>query len=351
MRRRAALALASGVLASFGVMVACSAETGPDAPARTNGCIDCPAPDSGIAASTDATTTTSDAPQQVVFGDPLAGTTKAVTLVKGKVSFAEGPVWIGGRLLFSDIVANLVNELTATDTTTVFRSDSNATNGLAVDAEGRLFACEGSAKRVTRSPGTKGAATTPIAEIYEGNPFNSPNDVIVRADGNVYFTDPNYGPAENRTQDAEATYRINPAGNVSRLDFAFERPNGIALSPDGATLYVVDNGAGKLYAGAVGKAGAVPSFASIADVPGGDGIAVDDAGNLYVATDAGITVLDRSGASIGTVTVPVKPTNCTFGGTDRQTLYVTAGAPPPEGGAARAATGIYSLRLNVPGLP
>ncbi len=233
----------------------------------------------------------------------------------------------------------------------MFRSDTNATNGLAVDREGRLFACEGGQKRVTRSAGTKGAATTPIAESYDGNPFNSPNDVIVRGDGNVYFTDPNYGAPENQTQDAEATYRINPAGNVTRLDFAFERPNGIALSPDGATLYVVDNGAGKLYAGAVGNGGGVPSFAKIADVPGGDGIAVDDAGNLYVAANGGITVLDRSGAPLGIVTVPVKPTNCTFGGADRQTLYVTAGDRPPEGGAARAMTGIYSLRLNVPGLP
>ncbi len=328
-------------------MLACS-ETGPDAPDRTNGCInrscyedgsDVTGDDGGIQLPDGA----------IVYGDPLEGTSKKATLVRGRFRFTEGPVWIGGRLLFTDIPTNQIIELLPDGGTTQFRNNSGGANGLAVDSSGRLVACEGNAKRVTRSAATKDAPTTPLTEGYDNADFNAPNDVIVRADGNIYFTDPNYS-GEPNTQDDEAVYRIDPQGNVSRIAHDFDKPNGIALSPDGATLYVVDNGAGKLLSAPVDGAGVVGAFTEMASTPGGDGMAVDDAGNLYVTDDAGVDVFDKTGKKLGTIEVDVKPANCTFGDADRRTLYITANGPELDGGR-NPQTGVYSIRLNVPGLP
>jgi gluconolactonase len=344
-RARARLGLGCALL-TLAVIAACS-ETGPGAPPRSNGCLGQTCTDGG-ALAVDSAPGSDGAP--IAYPDPLEGTTKKAELVKGAFGFTEGPVWIGGRLLFTDIPANVIYELGADGTTSAFRNDSNGANGLAVDDAGRLVTCEGSGKRVTRSAATKGAARTTIAETYDGKALNAPNDVIVRADGNVYFTDPNYSEEPN-TQDDEAVYRIDPAGKLTRVEHDFDKPNGIALSPDGASLYVVDNAAGKLLAAPLDAAGVPGPFAELATVAGGDGMAVDDAGNLYVADDAGIDVFDRGGEKLGTIEVAVKPTNCTFGGTDRKTLYITANADALADGGRNPQTGLYSIVLNVPGLP
>lgn len=352
MSMRLRFLLAGLTLAAPGVVLLACSETGPDAPARANGCInqECDYDGSIAAPGRDGSTTTLPDGAVVVFPDPLEGTTRSATLVRGRLRFTEGPVWIDGRLLFTDIPANQILELLPDGGTSQWRNNSGGANGLAVDNDGQLIACEGGNKRVTRSEATRGAATSPIAETYDNEPLNAPNDVIVRADGNVYFTDPNYSGNAN-TQDDEAVYRIAPGGDLSRVAHDFDKPNGIALSPDQNTLYVVDNGAGKLLSAPVDGAGVAGAFTVLADVPGGDGMAVDDAGNLYVADDAGVDVFDRNGAKLGTVTVDVKPTNCTFGEADRRTLYITANGADPGDGGRNPQTGLYSIRLNVPGLP
>jgi gluconolactonase len=140
-----------------------------------------------------------------------------------------------------------------------------------------------------------------------------------------------------------------PAGGApARLAFDFNMPNGIALSPDGNRLYVVDNGDGRVLFTDLNADGTPKGdFAKIADADGGDGMAVDQAGNLYVAAKAGILVFDAAGTSLGTITLAQgTPSNATFGGADRKTLYITS-----NNGGGNASTGLYSIKLNVPGLP
>jgi gluconolactonase len=339
LRAAAAVAGLAGVLG--GLAFAC-AETGPGAPRRTNGCInqECPPVDLNPVAPTPGGDGGASA-----FGDPLAGTSKRATLVRGRFRFTEGPLWIGGRLLFTDVPANLVYEMAADGGVSQFKGNSGGANGLAIDQNGGLVACEGGRKRVTRGSATRGSQLDPVAETHGGEPLNSPNDVVVRADGNIYFTDPNYSGDPN-TQDDEAVYRIDPAGKLSRVLFDFSKPNGIALSADETTLYVVDNGAGALFAATLDASGGPGRFTEIAKVPGGDGMAVDAANNLYVAATAGVEVFGSSGKKLGTIVVDATPSNCTFGGPQLRTLFITANA-----GETDPRTGLYSIVLNVPGRP
>ncbi|MDB4934460.1 MAG: gluconolactonase [Labilithrix sp.] len=348
------LASAAGAV----VAIACS-ETGPDAGPRGNGCIgqDCfdasgGNPDGGgPLPGTDG----GDTDGAVEITDPLAGINPLTAkLVKGGYQFTEGPVWIGNRLIFSDTNASTMYQLYSDGGIDVFRNNSGRANGNAVDAQGRLVTCEGSPnrRRVTRTDAQL-QTPQPIATTFNGSGFNEPNDVIVRKkDGTIYFTDPRYSNDPDGGQDKLAAYRLPPGANpdqAQRLAFDFNQPNGIALSPDEGTLYVVNNGDGRVLAaplnadGTLGAAG----FSKIADADGGDGMAVDDRGNLYVAATAGILVFDKAGAPLGTITIPQgAPSNCAFGGSDRKTLFITSNL---NGG--NAATGLYSIKLNVPGLP
>jgi len=275
------------------------------------------------------------------FGDPLAGA-GAVELVQGGFQFTEGPQWrdTEGDLVFTDIPGNTIYRYTpGGPPPAVLRNPSNNANGLAVDGTGALLAAEHGSRSVTRT-----GTPTPVARLFEGKRLNSPNDVIVADDGTIYFTDPPYGiPAgQQRELDFMGVFRVAPDGVLTALHRGplTARPNGIGLSPDGRTLYAADTDDGNLYRFPIDDAGAVGARALLVATSGNpDGLAIDIAGNLFVATATGIEAFSPSGARWGAITVPMQPTNCAFGDADHRTLYITA------------RTGLYRARLAHPGLP
>ncbi|HEV8324837.1 MAG TPA: SMP-30/gluconolactonase/LRE family protein [Myxococcota bacterium] len=295
------------------------------------------------AAAADATAAADAGPA----ADPLAGA-GAVTLVAGGFMFVEGPQWVASRgtLLFSDIPGDTIYELTpGTGAVAPFRTPSGNSNGLGLTPDGRLLAAEHGNRRVSVSD--LGGPPAALADAYMGAALNSPNDVVARSDGTVYFTDPPYGITDaQRELSFMGVFRV-PAPGAPVPDPVAEwmgdllaRPNGIGLSPDESVLYVSDTDAGVVRAFDVAAGGALGVERVLsADVPGADGLAVDAAGNLFVATSAGIRALSPDGATWGTLAVPEQPANCAFGDADARTLYITA------------RTSLYQVRLAGPGLP
>ena len=270
------------------------------------------------ATTTAASTTTAADP-----ADPLVGIGEVELIDEGYI-FTEGPQWLKdqGILVFTDIDG--IYQLGPDDGITPYRKPSNEANGLAVDPQGRLLAAERVTRRVTRteSDGT----VTPIAERFEGALLNQPNDIAVRSDGTIYFTDPLYAdyPAE---LDFRGVFRIAPDGNLTaeRRGATTEAPNGIVLSPDETLLYVAnwaDSLVWRFDVAADGSLSEAHTFVTTGDGP--DGMAVDDAGNLFVTTALGIEVYAPDGALWGTIRVPRIPANVAFGGADSRTLYITA---------------------------
>ena len=242
--------------------------------------------------------------------DPLMGRGD-LEKVRGGFSFTEGPVWIASKnvLLFSDVPADTINELQPSATITVFRHPTGRSHGLGLDPQGRLIASEGDNRRVSRTL-ADGTVVT-VADRWQGKRLNSPNDNITRSDGTIYFTDPPYGvPAgQARELDFQGVFRVDPAGTVHLESRDMNRPNGVALSPDEKTLYVDDTAAGLVRKFPVTPDGSLgPPTMFVPDTGGGgDGMAVDDAGNVYVATDGGVKVYKPNGMTRGIIAVPRCP--------------------------------------------
>ncbi len=277
-------------------------------------------------------------------GDPLAGI-GTVEQVAGGFMFVEGPQWLAARgsLVFSDIPASTIRELTPPSTITIFRMPSDNSNGLAVTPDGDLLAAEHGTRRVSRSA-IDGSGVTAVVSTFEGARLSSPNDVIARSDGTIYFTDPPYGIADaDRELDFMGVFRVPAGGDAAIAEWRgalTARPNGIGLAPDEHTLYVSDTDEGVVRAWTVEADGALSGERTLTtDTPGADGLAVDAAGNLYVATTAGIRVIAPDGTTWGTIAVAEQPANCAFGGDDARTLYITA------------RTGLYRVTLSRPGIP
>jgi gluconolactonase len=240
--------------------------------------------------------------------------------------FTEGPVWHpDGFIIFSDIPANTIYRLNKNGKKAVYRRPSGKSNGLAFDAEGRLLACEHGNRRVSI---TRNGEPETLVASYKGQRLNSPNDLVIRSDGSIYFTDPPYGvPSKKRELDFQGVYRIGPDGEqLTLLLKDFERPNGIALSPDEETLYVADTQKNWVRAFDVQEDGSVTNgrvFARAGNLHP-DGMAMDVEGNLYVTGGGGVWVFSPDGSRVGIIETERMPANVAFGGPEGRTLYITA---------------------------
>ncbi|MFP6584497.1 MAG: SMP-30/gluconolactonase/LRE family protein [Candidatus Hydrogenedentota bacterium] len=254
------------------------------------------------------------------------------TLVSEGYKFSEGPVWIAGEgLVFSDVRGDTMYRGDGSE----FRNPSNLANGLALDSEGRLIACESGLKRITRTESD--GSIIVLADNFDGKGLNSTNDVVVRSDGGIYFTDP--GATTKTVLSTNGVYRIDPeTGALSELSTTARYPNGIGFSPDEKTLYVADFMGGLIRQYDVAADGSVSGERVFCDVKNPDGFALDEQGNLWTADRNGVAVFNRSGEQVEAFELPAKPTNCCFGGEDGKTLFVTA----------RSA--VYSIRTKVKGL-
>ncbi|WP_338758845.1 SMP-30/gluconolactonase/LRE family protein [Massilia sp. METH4] len=240
----------------------------------------------------------------------------------------EGPVWIKDALYFSDFgheggFPSRIRKLAADGTVTTFLEDSGS-NGLAVDAQGNLVAATHKYKALSRYA-MAGKARSAIAERYQGNVFNSPNDIAIAADGTIYFTDPDYQKAAAPGgQPVTGIYRVGTDGKVTLVDGTRRNPNGIALSLSGDLLYVnAGDGEVRAYPITDGVPGTGRAF--IKGIDGGDGMALDCHGNLYVTEHGAkrVRVFSPQGKELATIRVDANVTNAAFGGADGKTLFIT----------------------------
>jgi gluconolactonase len=238
--------------------------------------------------------------------------------------YVEGPVWSKqGFLIFSDMFDSRIMKMSHASHSEIYRDYTNGANGNSMDVQGRLYSCERDGRRVVRME--KDGSLTTIASEFEGKRLNDPNDVVVRRDGQVYFTDP---APKDSLQHFElgysGVYHVTPQGAISLIT-RMTRPNGVALTPDGRTLYVADTTERMIMAydlDAEGNASRERVF--ISGIDGGpDGLRVAANGNVYIAC-RGIAVYRRDGKFIRMMEFPEMPANCTFGDRDLKTLYVTA---------------------------
>lgn len=244
------------------------------------------------------------------------------------LKFTEGPVWMPGRfLVFSDIPANELKRWDAKGGLKTFRAPSRNANGNTLDTFGRLITAEHDARRISRTEVT-GAITT-LAETFEGKKLNSPNDVVVKSDGTIWFTDPDYGLAGRAKEQAgNFVFRLNPNNNqLTAVVKDFDKPNGLCFSPDESKLYVADSGAPRhirvFPVSKNGEVGAGSVFAKI-DKGGPDGIRCDSAGRVWSSSGDGAQVFSAEGQLIARILLPQAAANLAFGGRKGRTLYLTA---------------------------
>lgn len=263
--------------------------------------------------------------------------------------FTEGPLWHVREqyLLFSDMPGNQIRRWSAKDGVQSFRKPSNMSNGLAWDREGRLLACEHATSRVTRTE-TDGRITV-IASHYQGKELNSPNDIVVKRDGGIYFSDPTYGRAEfyglprEPELDFRGVYRADPDGSeLTLLAGDFGQPNGLCFSADERLLFVNDTERQHIRVFDVKPDGTLANSRVWAETTGDgagapDGMKLDSRGNLYCCGPGGIHVFDPQAKCLGVIRVPEYTANFNWGDADLKSLFITA------------STSLYRIRVKVPG--
>jgi gluconolactonase len=263
--------------------------------------------------------------------------------------FTEGPMWheIEKHLIFSDMPGDTMRKWTPDGKTVTFRKPCHKTNGNYYDLQGRLVSCEHASSRVTRTE--KDGSLTVLASHYKGKELNSPNDIIVKSDGSLYFSDPTYGRMDGfgllREQDLDfqGVYRIDgETGELTLLADDFTQPNGLTFSLDESKLYVGDTSEGHIRVFDVEEDGSLSNSRVWAKPTGKgsgapDGMKADSAGNIYCTGPGGVHVFAPDATSLGVIHVPEGPANFTWGGDDLRDLFITA------------STSLYRTRVKVPG--
>jgi len=261
---------------------------------------------------------------------PGIGPTAEVRRLHTGFEFTEGPTGdAAGNIWFTDIPRNRIHHIDPSGMLSVFVEPSGHCNGLMVVGD-RLLACEMDGRLKHFSLTDK--KETPLAEQYEGKRFNAPNDLVIDQSGGIYFTDPRFRAPDPWPQGKEAVYYRAVDGNVSRLVDDRKAPNGVILSPDEKTLYVIPSMEKEMWAYPIegpGRIGKGRVLCELRQRPGetsggGDGLTVDTKGNLYITSALGVQVVSPEGSILGIIAFPEQPANVTFVGPDRKTLFVTA---------------------------
>lgn len=275
---------------------------------------------------------------------PGLGPVGEIKKVHTGFAFTEGPAADNkGNIYFSDIPKETIHKIDLDGKISIFTDKSNHANGLMFNAQGELVACEMDGAIVAWDVAKKSRRV--ITGEHNGKRYNAPNDLVLDNAGGVYFTDPMFRAPKPLPQEKVAVYYVNAKGNVARLIDDLPNPNGVILSTDEKTLYVIPSGQADMMAypiDAPGKLGKGKVFCSLKQPEGkagtgGDGLTIDSKGNLYITSGLGLQVFDPAGKALGIIAIPEQPSNATFGGADMKTLYVTA------------RTSVYAVPMDIAG--
>lgn len=278
------------------------------------------------------------------FAEIVDTDVSVTTLAKG-FEFTEGPVWRpeSESLVFSDIPASRLYQWRKASGVTVYRDPSQMANGSCLDHDGRLLTCEHASSRVVRESGD---GIEVLASHFEGKALNSPNDIVVRRDGAILFTDPTYGRLDQPTglpRDPEldfcGVYLLKQDGGLKLLTSELKMPNGLCLSADERWLFVADTAGRQVHRFRL-EGDALSDGKVVCESPAPDGLKLDAEGHLYAGGVGGVSVYHREdGRWLGKIGTPGFCANFCWGGSDLKTLFMTA------------SEGLYQVPVRVPGLP
>ena len=265
---------------------------------------------------------------------------KEVEKLAGDFKFTEGPAAdVQGNVYFTDIPENKIYIWTLEDSLKTYREESNGANGLYFDEDQNLWTCEGGKLRITRT--SPDGEYTPIATQYNEKEFNRTNDIWINPKDGAYFTDPKYGNDQDQLpQGSMQVYYISSDNDsVSRVTEDLIKPNGLIGTPDGKTIYITDPGAEKTYQYIIENDGKLSDKKLFVEF-GGDGMTIDEQGNVYLTTSGKpqVDIFSPQGELLKTIKVPEQPSNVSFGGKERNQLYITA------------RTSLYRVELNKRGV-
>ncbi|MEI8114479.1 MAG: SMP-30/gluconolactonase/LRE family protein [Bacteroidia bacterium] len=263
-----------------------------------------------------------------------------VTKAGSGYTFTEGPsVAPDGRVFFTDQPNDKIDVWNENGTITTFMQPCDRSNGTYFNKKGELVACADLHNRLVAITMDKQIRT--LAENYNGQPLNAPNDLWIAPNGGIYMSDPYYHrdywePGRKEVQDKRGVYYLNPEGKVIRVIDDYKQPNGLIGTPDGKTLYVSDINDGKIWKYTINADGTLSNKTFFAP-EGSDGMTIDNLGNVYL-TNKAVSVFDPTGKKIAAIEVPEMPSNVCFGGKKRNILFITA------------RTSVYTLKMQVKGV-